>query len=86
VIDIDLAEFLCAAIAQAANRDPAAIGAATPLLDLDLDSLTLVSVLSQIEAVYGIELEPEEIMSMLEASRIGDLAARIEAALAGRRG
>jgi len=82
---VDLSEFVRAAIAQAANLDAAAVSGETHLLDLNLDSLTLVSVLAQVEAVHGIELEPEEILSMLEASRVLELVSRIEAVLAARR-
>jgi len=82
--DNQLSAFVCTAIARAVNRDPATVRPDTVLLELDLDSLTLVSVLAQVEAVHEIELTPEVILSLLEATRVSELVSRIEAVLAVR--
>lgn len=76
--EIDLQEFVCSTVAQACSVDRDRIDARTNLLDLGIDSLTLVSVFAQIEAVYDVELTPDEILSMLEAPTIADLVVCME--------
>lgn len=75
----ELAEFICATIAQACNAKPATITPATNVLDAGMDSLTLVSVFAQVETVYGIELSTDDTLGLLEAVTIADLIERLEA-------
>ncbi|HEX6996825.1 MAG TPA: acyl carrier protein [Gammaproteobacteria bacterium] len=76
-------ELVCAALAQACSRDRRDVSPDTRMLDLNIDSLTLVSVLAQVEAVYGIELTPDDTLAMMEAAAVSDLAERV-AVLVGR--
>ncbi|HEY8520082.1 MAG TPA: acyl carrier protein [Gammaproteobacteria bacterium] len=72
-----LTGFVCDALAQACSRDRRDVSPDTRMLELDVDSLTLVSVLAQVEAVYGIELTPEDTLAMMEAAAVSDLADRL---------
>lgn len=74
-----MTELVCATIALACNRAPADVAPETSLLELDLDSLTLVSVLTQVEAVFELELDADETLALLEAALVSDLVARLEA-------
>lgn len=71
-----LSEFLCWAFAQACSRDRSEISAETPLIDLDIDSLTFVSVISQLEAACGVEIEPDELVELFGANTVADIVAR----------
>jgi acyl carrier protein len=46
----------------------------TLLLDLAMDSLTLVAALTQIEAALEVALAADDLAEMLSARRVGDLA------------
>jgi len=48
------------------------------MLELNMDSLTLVSVLTQVEAVYEVELTPDETLGLIEASRVSQLIDQLE--------
>lgn len=80
----DIGELVCSAVAQASNVSPSAVTAESRLLDLNLDSLALVSVLAQFEAVYDVELHPDEILSMLEASTVAEIIALLKERLGPR--
>ena len=57
----------------------------TPLLDLRMDSLTLVAVLSQVEAVFQVDFSTAETLDLLGAASVGELVAAIERRLAQHR-
>jgi acyl carrier protein len=67
-------EFVCATLAQACNRDRREISPDTQMRDLNMDSLTLVAVLAQVEGVYEIELTIDDVLSMIEATSVSELA------------
>ena len=75
---IRIEEFVCSILALAANKDPTSIQPQTNLLDLNLDSLSLVSVLAQVEAVYAVQLTPDEILELIGSVRIADLVDDLE--------
>lgn len=75
----ELADLLRVTIAQACNLEPASVTGAMSMLELGLDSLTLVSVLAQLEAVYGLELTGDETLPLLEAATVGALIEHLEA-------
>lgn len=81
-----LAAWLCPVIARACHRAPTSVTAGSALLDVGLDSLTLVFVLTQIEVEHGVELSAEETLALLEAPNIGALARRLAEIIAGRAG
>lgn len=65
--------WLVESIAAACRVDPETIGRATRLADLQLDSLTFVSVLAGIEAACGVEFDTEVTLRCLAAHDVGDL-------------
>lgn len=75
----DLATFVCSTIALACNRDPASVSPRAGLLDLHMDSLTLVSVLAQVEAVYEVSLTPEDTLALVSVTHVSDLIGGLEA-------
>lgn len=79
-----LSEFLCSTIALACNADANSISPATKMMDLNIDSLTFVSILAQVEAVFEIEILPDDIIDLLEADCVDDVLASI-ASMTGRR-
>lgn len=64
-----------ASVAAVCGTDPAAIGPDTDLDELGLDSLSLVSAASLIEAARGIELDADATARLLEARSVADLVA-----------
>jgi acyl carrier protein len=42
-----------------------------------MDSLTFVAVLAQVEAVYDVEFQSDEILECLTASSVGELSAMV---------
>lgn len=76
--------FVTDALASACRLDPAAIKTATALSDLDIDSLTLVAVLSQAEARFELELTTDDIVTALGARDVGALVRILERCMACR--
>lgn len=72
-----LSEFLCSTIALVCNRLDSEVSPATSFLELRMDSLTFVSVLAQIEAVYDVEFQSNEMLDFLSADRVGELSRKI---------
>jgi acyl carrier protein len=72
-----LADFVCDALALVCNRDPCDISMDTPLLDLDVDSLTMVLVLAQVETAYAIEVTPDDTISVLRTVTVSDLVQQV---------
>lgn len=81
-----LAEFVRRVLAVACGIDAAALDDCTELADLGLDSLTLVTVLAQVEAVYGVDFSTADTLAALGASNVTELLAAISRAAAGARG
>jgi acyl carrier protein len=46
----------------------------TPLLDAQMDSLTLVAIVTRIEATYGATFDTDELAEILSARSVGDVA------------
>lgn len=81
----ELIEWLCATLARACHLERRAVTAESRVLDLGLDSLTLVSVLTQLEAVHGFELSPDDTLALLDAPDVRTLAGTL-AHMIDRRG
>ena len=77
--------FVLRAIAIACPVAAVAVDRNTPLLDLRMDSLTLVAVLSQVEAVFQVDFSTAETLDLLGAASVGELVAAIERRLARHR-
>jgi acyl carrier protein len=75
----ELARTLCAALAAASGSADGTITGDTSMLDVSMDSLTVVMALSQVEAAYGFELTPDDLIEALSARRVGDLVTMLRA-------
>jgi acyl carrier protein len=73
----EIEALLLELIASACGADVQALNADTPLVDIDLDSLSLVSIVGQLEAAYRVSIGGHATASILEASTIGDLSTAI---------
>lgn len=80
-----LVAWLCPAIAHACHVDAADVTGESRLADLGLDSLSLVSVLTLIEAEHGFELASDETLALLEAADVRTLAGTLAAIIDARR-
>jgi acyl carrier protein len=67
--------FVLEAIADAAAVDAASLRQSTPLLDVQMDSLTLVAIVTRAEAAYGAVFDTNELAEILRARSVGELAA-----------
>lgn len=75
---LELADWLLCALAEACRRDRTEISLQTSLWDLALDSLSLVSITTLAETIYGIELEVDDVEAMLRGARVADILAVLE--------
>jgi acyl carrier protein len=66
--------FVLEAVADAAAVDVAALHQSTLLLDAQMDSLTLVAIVTRIEAKYGTTFDADELADILRARSVGDVA------------
>ncbi len=80
----DLSELVCSAVAQAGNIDRVLVRAESRLADLYIDSLALVSLLTQVEVAFNVELTSDEVVSTLDLSTVADLVARVQEILSSR--
>lgn len=80
-----LVAWLCPTIARACHVEATSVTGESRLLELNIDSLTLVSVLTQVEAVHGIELRTEETLELLESADVRALARTLARLIASRR-
>lgn len=78
----DITDFICSTLALACNRDADSLTPDTSLYDINVDSLTMVAVLAQAEAVYEIELSPDDTLALLEALSVSDLIDRLTGIIA----
>jgi len=65
------------ALAASSGADPASLDGSTRLLDLDVDSLTLASILSLAEAAGAGPLDADELAEALRADDVDALVAVI---------
>jgi acyl carrier protein len=70
-------EAVVAAIAAACRLAPATVTRASVLLELGMDSLTLVAVLSQIEAALETRFDADDVASILRARYVAELVAAV---------
>lgn len=74
----EIETLLLELIASTCGAGVPALRLETPLVEIDLDSLSIASIVGQLEAAYGISFGASAAASILEASTIGDLSAAIE--------
>jgi acyl carrier protein len=75
-------ELLRSALAHACGVEAASIVPQSDMLELGLDSLSLVYVLTLMETACGCDLTSEDMLGMLEASSVEELADALERAVA----
>jgi len=68
-----VSKFLSSALALACGKGEDEVTLDTPLIELDIDSLVFVSVISQLEAIYGFELQAEDFLELYTARDVGAL-------------
>lgn len=73
-----VSDFVCSTIALASGRERSSVRPETTMIELNMDSLTLVSVLAQVEIVYELELTADDTSMLLEATRVADLVRALE--------
>jgi acyl carrier protein len=66
--------FVLEAVADAAAVDVRSLRQSTPLLDAQMDSLTLVAIVTRTEAAYGAAFDADELAEILRARSVGELA------------
>ena len=71
-------------IAATSALDPTSLHDSTPLLDLNMDSLTLVTVLSHVENALATAFAADELAEILRARDVGEVAATVARKLAAR--
>lgn len=67
--------FVLETVADAAAVDAALLRQSTQLLDMHMDSLTLVAIVTRVEATYGTAFDTDELAEILRARSVGELAA-----------
>lgn len=66
-------EFVTSAIALASNAPLSSVTPRVELIDINMDSLALASVVGQVEAVYSVEFAPDQILKMFYSSTVGEV-------------
>lgn len=77
-LDDEVVKILCRVLARAHSLDSNDIGPDTTLIELNVDSLTLMSVLSQVAAFFRVKLRQDAILACIRAEKICDLAREIQ--------
>jgi acyl carrier protein len=77
-------EFVRSVIITASNSPDSSVGPETQLVDINMDSLALASVIAQVEAVHQLELEPEEVVRIFGSATVGDVIAAVSEVLCAR--
>jgi acyl carrier protein len=67
--------FVLETVADAAVVKVTCLGQSTALLDAHIDSLTLVAIVTRIEAAYGAVFDAVELAEILRARSVGEVAA-----------
>ena len=73
----EIASIVREAIAVSSALDVRSLNDSTPLLDANMDSLTLVTVLNHIENALTTAFTADEIAEILRARDIGELSAAV---------
>jgi acyl carrier protein len=72
-----IAHLVREAIAAYSALDVEALNDSTPLVDMNMDSLTLVTVVSHVENAVGTTFTAKELAEVLRARDVGELAAAV---------
>jgi acyl carrier protein len=71
---VQVDRFVLETVADATAVEVASLRQSTRLLDTSMDSLTLVAIVSRIEATYGATFDADELDEILRARSVGDIA------------
>jgi acyl carrier protein len=83
---IDIDTLVRGTIAAAAKRGTDDISASTELASLAVDSLSLTTLIAQLEATFSMELSPDDKMAIYDADDIGTIVAVAQAARSAQQG
>lgn len=78
---VPLEEFVLNAIRSACGTDAHAVSLDTPVLDLGLDSLKMISVIRAVEATFGTRFTVEDVIGFFMAERVSDMLASMKTRL-----
>jgi acyl carrier protein len=67
----DIQTLVCGTLATASKRDPQDLSEATQLSELAIDSLSLTTLIAQLEATLSVQLSPDQKMAIYDADDIG---------------
>jgi len=68
-----LDDLVITTLAAACNIERAQLSPETGLDEIGLDSMSLVALVAQLEALYGCQFESEQVLGLFEARRIRDV-------------
>jgi len=71
----NLQDVVIAAIARAVNRPLESVSPDSTFQELELDSLGIASVISEVEDVFGLQLDPDQLMEFLAVKTVKDFLA-----------
>jgi len=75
--DVNVERVVAGAVAAACRIDAAALGRDTRMSDLEMDSLSFVSILARIEAELELELGADDTLRLLATQDVGELVAAV---------
>jgi len=75
--------LVCSTLATASKRDPQVFSAETQLAALAIDSLSLTTLIAQLEAALAVQLSPDQKMAIYDADDVAAIVAVARGALAG---
>jgi acyl carrier protein len=75
-----LDQFLISAIASTCSFERSQITLETSLSDLLMDSLSIASVLSQVEARHGLEMSEHDVLAFFQAETVRDVVTLVRKA------
>ncbi len=75
--------LVCSTLAEAAKRDVRDLTDRTSLADLAIDSLSLTTLIAQLEATFSIQLSADEKMAIYDADDLGTIVAVAQGAARG---
>jgi acyl carrier protein len=72
------------AIAESCHLTPTELRLDLPVLDLGLDSLTITSILGELETTWQCEFSQEQIIALFQSEYVGDFLSQVVAFAAPR--
>lgn len=81
----DIAELVFEAVAEAGGLERGALTARTPLLEANVDSLTLIAIIARLELVLEVRFGEEESAALIEARDLRELCAIVALKVCAKR-